>query len=72
MLQLKEKIITYLQALALADNVAFRNVLVSMRPRSTRSDLPSSYDVKVHIHNQFVRHMQEMKEAIRVSDFRSK
>ena len=58
----------YLQALALADNVAFRNVLVSMRPRSTTSDLPSSYNVKVHIHNQFVRHMQMVKEAITVSN----
>lgn len=48
----------------LANNVAFCNVLVLMRPRSISSDLPSSYDVKVHIHNEFVKHMQMVKEAI--------
>ncbi len=38
-----------------------------MRPKSTPSDLPSSYDVSVHIHNQFVKHMKELKEEIQVS-----
>jgi hypothetical protein len=47
--------------LALADNIAFRNSLVSMRPKSTTSDLPTSYDVKVHIHNHFVKHMKQLK-----------
>jgi len=31
------------------------------------ADLPSSYDVKVYLHNQFVKHMKELKEAIVVS-----
>ena len=30
-----------------------------MRLKSTASDLPSSYDVKIHLHNQFVEHMKE-------------
>ncbi|KAF8952934.1 hypothetical protein BDZ97DRAFT_1648286, partial [Flammula alnicola] len=59
------------QPLALADNPAFRNSLVSMRPKSTMADLPSSYDVKVYLHNQFVRHMKELKESITVSRFLS-
>jgi hypothetical protein len=40
-----------------------------MRPKSTNSDLPSSYDVKVHLHNVFVNHMKELKKGINVSPF---
>ncbi|KAF8256514.1 hypothetical protein EI94DRAFT_1645154 [Lactarius quietus] len=54
-------------ALALADNAAFCNTLISMRPKSTSADLPSSYDVKVHLHNQFVKHMRQLKAEITVS-----
>ena len=58
----------HLQPLALADNPAFRNALVSMRPKSTSCDLPSSYDVKVQLHNKFVKHIGELKDAISVSE----
>lgn len=37
-----------------------------MRPKSTSADLPSAYDVKVHLHNQFVKHMKALKEDITV------
>jgi len=37
-----------------------------MRPKSTTLDLPSSYDVKVHLHNQFVKYMKSLKEDIAV------
>jgi hypothetical protein len=40
-----------------------------MRPKSTTGDFPSSYDVKVHLHNEFVQHMKGLKEAITVSAF---
>jgi len=60
-------LITNLQPLALADNTAFRNSLVAMRPKSTTSDLPTSYDAKVHIHNEFVKHMKQLKVDIMVS-----
>jgi hypothetical protein len=40
-----------------------------MRPKSTTHDLPSSYDVKTHIHNEFVRYMKKLKEEICVSNF---
>jgi len=56
-----------LQPLALADNAAFRNSLVAMRPKSTTSDLPTSYNVKVHVHNEFVKHMKQLKLDIVVS-----
>jgi hypothetical protein len=38
-----------------------------MRPKSTSFDLPSAYDVKVHLHNQFVIYMKGLKEEIKVS-----
>jgi hypothetical protein len=40
-----------------------------MRPKSMDSDLPSSHDLKVHLHNEFVKHMKELKEEIKVSFF---
>jgi len=58
---------TYPQPLALADNAAFQNALVSMRPKSTTSDLPSSHNVQVYLHNKFVKHMKHLKEEITVS-----
>jgi len=51
----------------LADNPAFHNILVAMRPKSTTSDLPSLYDVKVFLHNAFVKHISDLKESIMVS-----
>jgi hypothetical protein len=39
-----------------------------MRPKATTADLPSSYDAKVHLHNQFVKRMQSLKEEIVVRD----
>ena len=62
---------TCLQPLVLADNLAFRNSLVVMRPKSTTADLPTSYDAKVYIHNQLVQHMKVLKEEIAVSNFSS-
>jgi len=56
-----------LQPLALADNITFHNALVSMRPKSTSSDLPTSYDAKVHVHNEFVKHINQLKLDITVS-----
>jgi hypothetical protein len=38
-----------------------------MRPKSTTLDLPSSYDVKVYLHNEFVKHIGDLKEQITVS-----
>jgi hypothetical protein len=55
------------QPLALADNAAFRNALVAMRPKSTTKDLASSHEVQAHIHNGFVKYMKDLKEEIRVS-----
>jgi hypothetical protein len=54
------------QSLALANNTAFRNCLMSMRPRSTKKDLPSTHDVAVYIHNQFSKHLDSLKKSILV------
>ena len=62
---------THRQPLALADNPAFRNSLMAMRPKSTTSDLPSTYDVKVYLHNEFVKRMGKVKEEITVSNLLS-
>ena len=59
---------THLQPLALADNIAFRNALISMRPKSTTNDLPTTHNVKIHLHNEFVKHMKQLKLDILVSD----
>ena len=40
-----------------------------MRPKSTTLDLPNSYNVKTYLHNQFVRHIADLKEQIAVSSF---
>ena len=39
-----------------------------MRPKSTTSDLPSSYDVKVYLHNKFVQRIAQLAEDIKVSN----
>ncbi|KAG6905216.1 hypothetical protein DXG01_004119 [Tephrocybe rancida] len=52
------------QSLALANKAVFRNILVAMRPKATSADLPSTYDVKVHIHNEFVKWLKELKDDI--------
>jgi hypothetical protein len=38
-----------------------------MRPKSTSRDLLSLYDVKVQLHNKFVKHIGELKDTISVS-----
>ena len=38
-----------------------------MRPKSTSHNLLSSYNVKVQLHNKFVKHIGELKDAISVS-----
>ena len=38
-----------------------------MRPKSTNADLPTAYDVKTYIHNEFVKHIDQLKLDIMVS-----
>jgi hypothetical protein len=54
------------QALMLADKASFRNCLVAMRPQTKASELPSAHGVKVHIHNQFVLRLEDLKIQIQV------
>ena len=62
-----QTILTYWQPLALTDNPAFQNTLITMRLKSMTSDLPATYDMKVFLHNTFVKHMMKVKEEIMVS-----
>ena len=56
----------HLKPLALADNTAFHNTLILMRPKSTSFDIPIAHDIKVHLHNKFVSYMKDLKEEIKV------
>ena len=38
-----------------------------MRPRATRLNLPSSYNVRVHLHNESVEWLKALKNDITVS-----
>ena len=57
-----------IQALAIAEKTVFSNCFVAMRPGTTCRDLPSRYDIKVHIHNEFVDCLKRLKSEILVSD----
>ncbi|KAH9164781.1 hypothetical protein EDB89DRAFT_1859001 [Lactarius sanguifluus] len=55
------------QAFELASKAAFRNCLVMMRPKSTNKDLPSTYDIKIYLRKEFVHHMKEIEDEVKVS-----
>ncbi|EKM48237.1 uncharacterized protein PHACADRAFT_189225 [Phanerochaete carnosa HHB-10118-sp] len=50
--------------LALADEVAFTNVLVVMRPKTTREELLTTWTVRQNICNKFVEYISNIKAAI--------
>jgi hypothetical protein len=41
-------------SLALVDKAVFQNCLVVMRPKTLKMDLPSTHDVSIYLHNQYV------------------
>ncbi|KAI1789379.1 hypothetical protein LXA43DRAFT_869346, partial [Ganoderma leucocontextum] len=49
------------QALAIADNVMFRNCLVTMHSKTKSSELPSRTTVRSHISNEFITYMENLK-----------
>jgi hypothetical protein len=38
-----------------------------MRPGSTKEDIPSAYNIKAYLRKEFVEHMKEITEEIKVS-----
>lgn len=52
------------QPLALADAVTFRNVLITMRPKTVKSELPTYSTVRSHITNCFIDFMNQLKADI--------
>jgi len=59
------------KALAVADKQMFQNCLVAMRPKATRLDLPTTFDIGKHLHNEFIGWLTELKRDITVSMVRS-
>ncbi|KAM6489238.1 hypothetical protein JOM56_015408 [Amanita muscaria] len=57
------------QAFEVASKPSFRNCLTSMRPQTIKADLPSAYDVKICLQNEFVRYLNELKATVAVSWF---
>ena len=53
--------------MAVADKALFRNCLVTMRPKTTKKDLPTTHDVSVFIHNRFADQLKLLKKEISVS-----
>ncbi|KAH9012213.1 hypothetical protein EDB83DRAFT_2202540, partial [Lactarius deliciosus] len=53
-----------LQSLAVANKVVFRNCLVAMRPKTTKQDLPTTYDIMNHLHNKFNEWLRNMSADI--------
>jgi hypothetical protein len=51
----------------LANKATFRNCLVIMRPKTTARDLPSTNDVRIHLWNSFIRHLDQLQRDIEVS-----
>ncbi|KIL56844.1 hypothetical protein M378DRAFT_88733, partial [Amanita muscaria Koide BX008] len=56
------------QSLAVAESAGFRNCLVAMRPKTLKSELPSSYNVAVCLHNEAVKWIASLKADIKVSN----
>ncbi|RDX49211.1 hypothetical protein OH76DRAFT_1298571, partial [Lentinus brumalis] len=48
-------------AIALADDIDFRNCLVTMRPKTSRKELPTRTMVRARINNEFVDHLDKVK-----------
>ncbi|KAH9920793.1 uncharacterized protein B0H18DRAFT_863555, partial [Fomitopsis serialis] len=49
------------QSLSLAQTSSFRNCLVGMRPQTVNLDLPTTHDIKIFIHNAFVKHIEQLR-----------
>jgi hypothetical protein len=60
-----------LKAFAVANNKLFQNCLVSMRPKTKASELPSSHDIGVYLHNECVRWLEQLRKDILVSNRRA-
>ena len=55
------------QALAVVEKPVFCNCLIAMRPKTSQNDLPSTHDLVVYIHNEFVAWMKKLKDEMLVN-----
>ncbi|KAI0682307.1 hypothetical protein C8T65DRAFT_542231, partial [Cerioporus squamosus] len=51
-------IVTSDQPLAMANDIAFRNCLVTMRPKTRKSELPTRSTVRTRITNEFATYLE--------------
>ncbi|KZT31304.1 hypothetical protein SISSUDRAFT_967603, partial [Sistotremastrum suecicum HHB10207 ss-3] len=56
------------QGISHTDDVAFRNALLSMRPHTLPSELPSAHELSIYIHNQFLDLIHSFKHEFSVSE----
>ena len=54
------------QPLLLTNKATFRNCLVVMRPLTKASDLPSTHETRLYLHNAFVQRLKKLKQDIEV------
>jgi hypothetical protein len=54
------------QSLAVANKAVFWNCLAIMRPKTLIADLPTTHNVKVHLHNKIVVWIRQLRSNIEV------
>ena len=52
--------------MAVTDKMTFWNCLVAMRLKTQPKELLSTHDVLLYVHNQFVKHLEELKVVFKV------
>ena len=55
------------KSLAVAKKAMFCNCLVLMRPKAVHQDVPTTHQVTMYIHNEFVKWLNDLKSDILVS-----
>ena len=55
-----------MKSLSVMNKPVFWNCLIVMRPRTKTKELPTTHDVNTHIHNAFVKHLEELRETFKI------
>ena len=56
-----------ISSLSMANKAIFWNCSVVMRAKTTTKELPSTHDVWVYIYNKFVKHLESLMKAFKIS-----
>ncbi|KZS86739.1 hypothetical protein SISNIDRAFT_400858, partial [Sistotremastrum niveocremeum HHB9708] len=49
------------EALLFTEKPSFRNILVAMRPKTKKKEIPTRYLVEKYIDEEFIKHMEGLK-----------